>query len=126
LLLEGVKFFTLRGHEDAAHALQPCRTVLPGHACHGLIDPWRASARSNPEEYERRKAEAYVEDGEDPAPAVVTFTTEAAAMAVNELIQGVTDFRMPLGMTPITVRQLNNPSSTSLLLHICFRGRQRN
>lgn len=87
-------------------------TVLPGHSCllcRGLINPRRASeenlARSNPEEYERRKAEAYVEGGGDPAPAVVTFTTEAAAMAVNELIQGITNFRERPGMTPGRFRQ---------------------
>ncbi len=87
-------------------------TVLPSHACllcRGLIDPRRASeedlARSNPAEYERRKAEAYVEGGGDPAPAVVTFTTEAAAMAVNELIQGLTNFRERPGMAQGRFRQ---------------------
>jgi hypothetical protein len=87
-------------------------TVLPGHSCllcRGLIDPRRASeedlARSNPAEYGRRKTEAYVEGGGDPAPAVVTFTTEAAAMAVNELIQGLTNFREQPGMVPGRFRQ---------------------
>jgi len=87
-------------------------TIVPGHACllcRGLVDPRRASAedlaRSNPLEFARRKAEAYVEDGGDPAPAVVTFTTEAAAMAVNELIQGLTNYRMPPGMAPGRFRQ---------------------
>ena len=87
-------------------------TALPGHSCllcRGLINPQRASeenlARSNPAEYELRKAEAYVEGGGDPAPAVVTFTTEAAAMAVNELIQGITNFRERPGMTPGRFRQ---------------------
>jgi hypothetical protein len=56
-------------------------------------------------EFARRKAEAYVEDGGDPAPAVVTFTTEAAAMAVNELIQGLTNYRTPPGMAPGQFRQ---------------------
>lgn len=87
-------------------------TIVPGHACllcRGLVDPRLASAedlaRSNPLEFARRKAEAYVDDGGDPAPAVVTFTTEAAAMAVNELIQGLTNFRMPPGMAPGRFRQ---------------------
>jgi len=87
-------------------------TVLPGHACmlcRGLVDPRRASAedlaRSNPIEFARRKAEAYVEDAGDPAPAVVTFTTEAAAMAVNELIQGLTNYRQPAGMASGRFRQ---------------------
>lgn len=87
-------------------------TILPGHACllcRGLVDPRRAAAedlaRSNPAEFARRKAEAYVEDAGDPAPAVVTFTTEAAAMAVNELIQGLTNYRMPAGMASGRFRQ---------------------
>ena len=87
-------------------------TILPGHACllcRGLVDPRRASAedlsRSNPAEFARRKAEAYVEGGGDPAPAVVTFTTEAAAMAVNEFIQGLTSYRLPPGMAPGRFRQ---------------------
>lgn len=87
-------------------------TILPGHACllcRGLVDPRRASAedlaRSNPAEFARRKAEAYVEDAGDPAPAVVTFTTEAAAMAVNELIQGLTSYRQPAGMASGRFRQ---------------------
>jgi hypothetical protein len=86
--------------------------IFPGHACllcRGLVDPHRASAedlaRSNPLEFNRRKAEAYVDDGGDPAPAVVTFTTEAAAMAVNELIQGLTSYRTPPGMAPGRFRQ---------------------
>jgi molybdopterin/thiamine biosynthesis adenylyltransferase len=87
-------------------------TIVPGHACllcRGLVDPRRASAedlaRSNPMEFARRKAEAYVEGGGDPAPAVVTFTTEAATMAVNELIQGLTNYRTPPGMAPGRFRQ---------------------
>ena len=36
--------------------------------------------------------------GGDPAPAVVTFTTETACMAVDELLQGITGFRGEGGM----------------------------
>lgn len=49
--------------------------------------------REAPEDYERQKREAYVRGGQNPAPAVVTFTTETAALAVNELLQGLTDYR---------------------------------
>ena len=52
-----------------------------------------ALKRASPEEFERRKREAYVRGGGEPAPAVVTFTTATACMAVDELIQGLTDFR---------------------------------
>lgn len=65
--------------------------------CRGIADPVRARdedlKRRNPEEFERQKAEAYVVGAGNPAPAVVTFTTEAATMAVNELLQGLVDYR---------------------------------
>ncbi len=79
--------------------------VTPGAPCllcRGLVNPVRARdealMRTNPAEYERRKAEAYVTGGGDPAPVVVTFTTETACMAVNELLQGLTAFRGDGGM----------------------------
>ncbi|MEN5081000.1 hypothetical protein ABE438_00810 [Bosea sp. TWI1241] len=72
--------------------------------CRGLVDPVRAREealrRTDPEEFERRKAEAYVSGGGDPAPVVVTFTTETACMAVNELLQALTAFRGDGGMKP--------------------------
>jgi len=49
--------------------------------------------RSDPEEYERQKTEAYVRGAGNQAPAVVTFTTEAATLTVNELLAGPVDFR---------------------------------
>ena len=65
--------------------------------CRGIADPIRAREeelqRRNPEEFERQKAEAYVIGARNPAPAVVTFTTEAATMAVNDLLQGLIDYR---------------------------------
>ncbi|WP_232628011.1 ThiF family adenylyltransferase [Methylobacterium sp. Leaf118] len=70
--------------------------------CRGLVDPRRAMEealrRTDPAAYEARKAEAYVLGGGDPAPAVVTFTTETACMAVNELLQALTGFRGDGGM----------------------------
>ncbi|KRW98053.1 ThiF family adenylyltransferase [Paracoccus sp. MKU1] len=65
--------------------------------CRGVADARAAGEealrRNAPAEYERQKREAYVRGGGDPAPAVVTFTTEAASMAVNELLQGLVDYR---------------------------------
>lgn len=69
----------------------------PCMICRGIADPIRARdedlKRRDPEEFDRRKAEAYVIGAGNPAPAVVTFTTEAATMAVNELLQGLVDYR---------------------------------
>ena len=67
--------------------------LLPGNIClicRGLIDPERMRAeslkRNDPAGYERERAAGYLPDEGDPAPAVVTFTTELACMAVNEMI----------------------------------------
>ena len=49
--------------------------------------------RERPEEYERRKAEAYVIGAGNPNPAVVMFTTEVATMAVNELLNRMHGYR---------------------------------
>jgi hypothetical protein len=74
--------------------------IVPGAPCllcRQVVDPVIAREeslrRQHPEEYERQKKEAYVRGANNPAPAVVTFTTETACMAVNELMQGVTGFR---------------------------------
>lgn len=76
--------------------------IQPGEPCmlcRGMVDPRRAAEqdlrRRDPDEFQRRKAEAYVIDGGDPSPAVVTFTTSAAAMAVDELIDLLVRFRRP-------------------------------
>lgn len=65
--------------------------------CRGAIDIEEARAedlrRSNPTEYERQKREAYVRGGGNPNPAVVTFTTELACMAVNELLNRIVNYR---------------------------------
>jgi molybdopterin/thiamine biosynthesis adenylyltransferase len=75
-------------------------TVIPPEAClicRGAVDLDVAQEedlrRRNPTEYERRKREAYVRGGGNPNPAVVTFTTEVACMAVNELLNRLVGFR---------------------------------
>jgi hypothetical protein len=53
--------------------------------CRGIVDPVTARdedlGRRNPEEYKRRKREAYIRGGGNPSPAVVTFTTATASMS---------------------------------------------
>lgn len=49
--------------------------------------------RRNPTEYDRQKREAYVRGEGNPNPAVVTFTTEVACMAVNELLNRIVGYR---------------------------------
>jgi molybdopterin/thiamine biosynthesis adenylyltransferase len=66
-------------------------------SCRGIIDPVRASEqalrRSDPDEYARRKEEAYVIGEGNPNPAVITFTTECASMAVSEFLNMLHPFR---------------------------------
>lgn len=89
-------------------------TIRPGSPCLmclGVVNAQRAAAeglhRNDPAEFERRKTEAYVDGGGDPAPAVVTFTTSIACAAVDELIQGLTGFRGDNGMTHNRIRRFD-------------------
>lgn len=88
-------------------------TVLePGAACllcRRIVNPAIAAEealrRTNPAEYERRKAEAYVRGEGNPAPAVVSFTTSVATMAIEEIIQRLTGFRGAAGSISNRVRK---------------------
>ncbi|ABI76830.1 ThiF family protein [Hyphomonas neptunium ATCC 15444] len=89
-------------------------TLVPGHSCllcGGFVDPRRAREeamrRNDPDAYERLKEEAYVLGEGDPSPAVVTFTTEAAAMAVNEWLAGVTGLAGEAGMVSTRMRRFH-------------------
>lgn len=98
------------------NALDGRVTVIgPGHTCllcREVIDPAIASdqalKRLNPTEYDRRKAEAYVQGEGNPSPAVVTFTTELACMGINELIHRLQGFRGPNGHAPNRVRRFHH------------------
>lgn len=75
-------------------------TLLPPETCllcRGAVDTDLAREedlrRRNPTEYDRQKREAYVRGEGNPNPAVVTFTTEVACMAVNELLNRIVGFR---------------------------------
>jgi molybdopterin/thiamine biosynthesis adenylyltransferase len=88
--------------------------IAPGHACllcRGAITPAVASAealrRADPVEFERRKREAYVAGEGNPSPAVVTFTTEAACMAVNEMLHRLQGFRGNHGSAANRVRKFH-------------------
>lgn len=80
-------------------------------SCRGTVSPLRAAEealqRTDPSEYERRRAEAYVIGAGDPSPAVVTFTTEVATMAVNELLHRLQGFRGREGALSAQVRRFH-------------------
>lgn len=88
-------------------------TVLqPGYACllcRGVINPAIARdqllKQQNPEEYDRRKAEAYVHGEGNPSPSVVLFTTDVASMALQELVQRLQGFRGDDGAAAQRVRK---------------------
>ena len=99
---------TILAMDARVTVLSPGETCL---SCRGVITPETARGESlrrrNPEDYEQRKREAYVAGEGNPAPSVVTFTTEAACMAVNELIQRLQGFRGPEGSASNRVRKLH-------------------
>lgn len=90
-------------------------TVLePGSSClvcrrvvDASVAAEEALRRNDPQEYERRKAEAYVRGEGHPSPAVISFTTSVATMAVEELIQRVNQFRGHAGAIANRVRKFN-------------------
>jgi hypothetical protein len=84
------------------HADSRVTVVMPGTRCllcRGVVDPKLAQEddlrRQDPAEYERRRreGEAYVRGGGQTNPAVVTFTTGVACMAIDELIHRLTGYR---------------------------------
>jgi hypothetical protein len=75
-------------------------TLVAGAACllcrgrissDGIRD--EALAATNPDEATRLRKEGYLGELEEPAPAVVTFTTIVAGTAVAELLNRITGFR---------------------------------
>jgi molybdopterin/thiamine biosynthesis adenylyltransferase len=74
--------------------------LMPKHRCllcHGVINPVMARdeslKRSDPIEFERRKQEAYVLGEGNPSPAVITFTTSVAIMAIEEFLHRLQGWR---------------------------------
>lgn len=88
--------------------------IQPGYpcqVCRQLISPQRmleeSMRRNDPQLYEQHRRAGYVEDEGDPSPVVVTFTTEIAAVAVNELLHRLTGFRGPHGHCAERVRRFD-------------------
>lgn len=103
-----------RRTETAYDLFARVSTLVPGHPCllcGGYVDPRRAREealrRDDPDTFYRLKEEAYVLGEGDPSPAVVTFTTEAATMAVNEWLAGVTGLAGEMGMLPTRMRRFH-------------------
>jgi molybdopterin/thiamine biosynthesis adenylyltransferase len=73
--------------------------VQPGYpcqSCRGLIDAeevYLDSLRRDPSLLAERRRAGYVPNDPAPSPVVVTFTTEVATMAINELFHRLNGFR---------------------------------
>lgn len=84
----------LEAFEGRVSVVQPGTACL---ACRGIVNSRLAAEQAlqlyDPEEYKRRKTEAYVLGEGNPSPAVVTFTTSMAAMAIDEMIHRFQGFR---------------------------------
>lgn len=83
----------------------------PCQLCRGLIDPSiariEALKRTRSTEFALHRAAGYIPDSGDPSPVVVTFTTELAAMAINELFQRITLFRGEQGSCAERIRRFD-------------------
>ena len=96
--------------------------VQPGYpcqVCRGLIDPSIMLAeslrRNDPVLYEQRRRAGYIVGSPDPSPVVVTFTTEVATMAVNELFQRLSGFRGADGAASERVRKFEEVKDADTL-----------
>ena len=82
---------------DVASRVTVLQSGYPCLVCRNVIDTQIAREemleRTNPEEYRRQQQEAYVRGGGNPAPSVVTFTTDVACMAMDELLHRLTGYR---------------------------------
>jgi molybdopterin/thiamine biosynthesis adenylyltransferase len=88
--------------------------VQPGYPCQlcrQLISPQQmleeGMRRNDPYLFEQHRRAGYVQGGADPSPIVITFTTEIAAVAVNELLHRLTGFRGPQGHCAERVRRFD-------------------
>jgi molybdopterin/thiamine biosynthesis adenylyltransferase len=97
----GLAIEVSQGGSPDIQALDGRVTVLqPGYPCllcREIISPRIAGEQmlkyQNPDEYERRKEEAYVLGEGNPSPSVVLFTTDVASMALQELVHRLQGFR---------------------------------
>jgi molybdopterin/thiamine biosynthesis adenylyltransferase len=81
---------------------QVCRKLINAEVMHA-----ESMRRNDPVLYAHYRRAGYVPSGADPSPVVVSFTTEVATMAVDELLQRLTGFRGPGGSCAERVRRFD-------------------
>lgn len=96
--------------------------VQPGYTCQvcrQLISPQKmleeGMERNDPVRYDQYRRAGYVVGGADPSPAVVTFTTEIAAVAVNELLHRLTGFRGAQGHCAERLRRFDRIKDSDMV-----------
>lgn len=108
LLIEPNKESGYDAFDGRVTVIQP---GYPCQVCRKLIQSERMLEedlrRHDPILHEQRHRAGYIPNAPAPSPVVVTFTTEIAAMAVNELFQRLIGFRGELGSCSERVRRLN-------------------
>jgi hypothetical protein len=86
-----------RGYDSFDGRITVAQPGYPCQVCRQLISPQRmldeGMRRSDPQRYGQYRRAGYVVRDGDPSPVVVTFTTEIAAVAVNELLHRLPGFR---------------------------------
>jgi molybdopterin/thiamine biosynthesis adenylyltransferase len=91
----GVLIDSEMGHIHGIHGR--VTTFLAGEAClfcRGRISPEMIRVEAlTPQDRERQAAEGYVPDLEEPAPAVIAFTSAVSSFAVAEFLHRLTGFR---------------------------------
>lgn len=96
--------------------------VQPGYTCQvcrQLISPQKmleeGIERNDSVRYDQYRRAGYVVGGADPSPAVVTFTTEIAAVAVNELLHRLTGFRGAQGHCAERLRRFDRIKDSDMV-----------
>lgn len=92
------------GKTGLSHLDGRVTTLYPGATClvcRNVPDSEAAAEellkRKEPGRYTRLKAEGYIRGGGNPRPAVVTFTTGTAVMAVNEMLHRLAAYKVRSG-----------------------------
>ena len=108
LLIEPNKYGGYDSFDGRVTVVQPGR---PCQVCRQLISlqmmQEESMRRNDPQVFEQHRRAGYITGGEDPNPVVVTFTSEVASMAVNELLHRLTGFRGLNGQCSERVRRLD-------------------
>ena len=111
----GVKVASEKG--KITHIFSRVTMLQPGYAClhcRQRISPERARLEGlNPEELARLRGLGYAEGLEDPAPAVISFTSLTASLAVSEFLNRLIGFTGSSSASEILHSSIDRRTSTN-------------